>query len=92
MFNKLLFRLVLTASLVTFGTVQTTFAADSKTESSINILKSTASTENPKQPATVTNNTNKAVESSKQSMSTIKKTAVTSASSMSKKINIKLIH
>jgi len=88
MFNKLLFRLILTASLVTFGTVQTTFAADSKTPSSINTLKSTASTEKSKQSTTVKNKTSKAVESSKKSMSTTKKKTVASASSMSKKINI----
>jgi competence protein ComEA len=78
MINKLLFRLFLTALLVISGAVQSTFAADSKTESSLSTLKSTAAE----------SNTSKTVADTKKSMTTTKSKVTSSSSSMMQKINI----
>lgn len=88
MFNKLLFRLLLAASLVVSGTVQSTFAADSKTESNMSTLKSTALSETSKQSNAAQSKTKKAMTETQKSMKTAKSKVAPSSASMMKKINI----
>lgn len=88
MINKLLFRVLLTTVLVASGAVQGTFAADSKTESSISTLKSTALTEQSKQSTEAKTKTSKTVADTKKSMTTTKNKVTSSSSSMMQKINI----
>jgi len=51
MFSKLLFRLLLTASLIIFGSIQNTFADETTTDTSINALQPTKSTVHTQQSA-----------------------------------------